>query len=1119
MVKKLKKNFGFSQKIRKEKSVCINASEELSLNSQVDHASQLVEEHQPHEIDCDFYSQFYPDLSKLNHKQLIDHWHKNGKLEKRFGNLKQALRHYGVSYEAFNSSEVDASFYLKCYPDLVKNGIDSELKAILHYFVSGKKEKRWPSLKAVLEHAGIQLEVNELVLMETHLKDCNEEIFSSLVDTLSGEKIIPVEVGTAKQSAVIYLSIAKEYLKHDDKVKGRSFLKIAISFVPSSEAFELLGNVYLDYQLYEAAFQSYQQSLQLDPTNYWALRNTVRMLVDQKRFSEALFFILDIFKQNSGITSLIDLVDEVSQQYYEYTHANLGFECDLELRAQILSMYDNYAHNVYQTYQGVFGEEQSSCLKSLNLNRILIIGDFHVPQCVRYRIDQKVEQLAIQGKEVQTVDWLDLDKEWNQLCYFDVVIFYRVPSLPKLLKAMAQVNSAGKLSIYEIDDLLFDVEYPPALETFGGYIDLHVYHELMKGAGMFYAAAKCCRIGIASTHPLANALKELVFDHQCLLHRNGLDQLNEFLVTDKSHKTTIDLFYGSGTMAHNSDFIEQILPALERLLLAYPQVRLIIAGYLKLPECFTTQFKHQLKQIPPVKNVKNYWTLLEQADINLAVLHEDKVTNAKSELKWFEAACFGIPSVLSSTENYRDVIHQNEDAILVETTEGWFEALASLIESPEKRKKIGLNALERVQQEYSLDSLGSELVTQLSEYTKSKAVQTARKKLLLVNVFFAPQSIGGATRVVEDNLDVLLDQYGDQYDITVFTADVNMRDTHQLSFYKHKGVNVYRVTTLFRENMDWHPKDETMYALFSEFLEAEQFDFVHFHCVQRLTASIVEATKDAKIPYFITVHDAWWISDYQFLVDQNDKVYPNGHPDPFEVLPLPNNVTWDQSLERRHYLKGLLNAAEKAFVVSESFANIYRNNGIHNVVVTKNGLSEKINWLPKDTSYTDKVVCALIGGMSAHKGYEILKAAIMQEQPEHCEFVFVDHSKESGYELNEKWGAVPIKFIGREKQSDIVNLYRKIDVLFAPSIWPESFGLVTREAEACGCWVVASNLGGIGEDVIEGQNGHVIDPNESALSAVLSKIDMQPGKYKALSKRNNPNPVSQQVKEIVEFYK
>jgi glycosyltransferase involved in cell wall biosynthesis len=143
----------------------------------------------------------------------------------------------------------------------------------------------------------------------------------------------------------------------------------------------------------------------------------------------------------------------------------------------------------------------------------------------------------------------------------------------------------------------------------------------------------------------------------------------------------------------------------------------------------------------------------------------------------------------------------------------------------------------------------------------------------------------------------------------------------------------------------------------------------------------------------------------------------------------------------------------------------------------------------------------------------------MQEQPEHCEFVFVDHSKESGYELNEKWGAVPIKFIGREKQSDIVNLYRKIDVLFAPSIWPESFGLVTREAEACGCWVVASNLGGIGEDVIEGQNGHVIDPNESALSAVLSKIDMQPGKYKALSKRNNPNPVSQQVKEIVEFYK
>jgi len=526
------------------------------------------------------------------------------------------------------------------------------------------------------------------------------------------------------------------------------------------------------------------------------------------------------------------------------------------------------------------------------------------------------------------------------------------------------------------------------------------------------------------------------------------------------------------------------------------------------------------RSIPPTKKVQNYWSLLEQADINIAVLHNDEINNCKSELKWFEAACFAIPSIVSHTQNYQDIIRNGEDGYIVSSSEEWYRALHCLVSDPQKRQKIGQAAMQRVKEEYSLKTLGSQLVENLDQYLIEHIKATAskpRKKIALVNVFFPPQSIGGATRVVEDNFDVLIEQYKDDYELCIFTADAECRNPYQMRLYNHKGARVYQTTTLWREHMDWHAEDSEMYKIFTEFLADEQPDLVHFHCVQRLTASIVEATRDLKIPYIVTAHDAWWISDYQFLVDKQGKVYKQGHPDVFEAIPLPANITRDESIERRQYLNALLYDAKQVLTVSEAFAEIYRKNGIANIAVTKNGISSHIDWRPKETNYTDKVVCAHIGGMSAHKGYDILQKAVIEAQPKNLEFLIVDHSKEGGYESHETWGDVPVTFIGRAKQNDIVKLYQQIDVLFAPSIWPESFGLVTREAAACGCWVVASHLGGIGEDVVEGENGFVIEPMQEALESILEKLSSHSKKFKQLAINKNIAKVEEQVKALKVF--
>lgn len=56
-----------------------------------------------------------------------------------------------------------------------------------------------------------------------------------------------------------------------------------------------------------------------------------------------------------------------------------------------------------------------------------------------------------------------------------------------------------------------------------------------------------------------------------------------------------------------------------------------------------------------------------------------------------------------------------------------------------------------------------------------------------------------------------------------------------------------------------------------------------------------------------------------------------------------------------------------------------------------------------------------------------------------------------------------VRFVGRMSESDVAESMRSHDVTAVPSVWEEPFGLVALEAAACGCAVVASNIGGLPE--------------------------------------------------------
>ena len=166
----------------------------------------------------------------------------------------------------------------------------------------------------------------------------------------------------------------------------------------------------------------------------------------------------------------------------------------------MIEAYVDATQYLYSSYLQVFNRCSSDIgvRASLNPKRVLIIGitDEHVPQCYRYRIAQKMEQLARARYQAKEVSYTCTSAAMAELNWHDVIIFYRVPAMPATIKMVAYAQSLGKLTFFELDDLLFEPVNPPPLESFGAQVSPTSYTNLTKDAGSYHALAR--KIGRAS---------------------------------------------------------------------------------------------------------------------------------------------------------------------------------------------------------------------------------------------------------------------------------------------------------------------------------------------------------------------------------------------------------------------------------------------------------------------------------------------------------------------------------------------------------------------------------------------------------------------------------------------
>ena len=315
-----------------------------------------------------------------------------------------------------------------------------------------------------------------------------------------------------------------------------------------------------------------------------------------------------------------------------------------------------------------------------------------IPQCTRYRVLNKAEQLRKHGFAVKVVNLSDFQLSMAQNASH--IIIYRSPVSPELLRLCHLAKEYGKPVFFDIDDLVFDTVYTDQLSYTQGLnsVEKGNYDAGVRNYGYML---KNCDGAITSTNQLQEELYK--YQSKVLLNRNlasdDLIAISSQYIKDYSQISDIvKIGYFSGSISHNENF-ELIKPAIKQLLTKYSNVQLHIVGILDIPQDMKP-FENQIITHDYVDWDK-LPALISEVDINLAPLVNSIFNRAKSEIKWIEAALVKVPTVASKIGAFSDAIIDGETGLLA-TDDEWFDKLEALVLSTELRQEIADAAYQDV---------------------------------------------------------------------------------------------------------------------------------------------------------------------------------------------------------------------------------------------------------------------------------------------------------------------------------------------------------------------------------------------------------------------------------------
>ncbi len=722
--------------------------------------------------------------------------------------------------------------------------------------------------------------------------------------------------------------------------------------------------------------------------------------------------------------------------------------------------------------------------------RVLIIAELTLPQCAKYRVWQRKEELELLNWQVEVTDWRDVEASLTALQTCTEVIFYRVPAFPSVKGLFREARRLGLSPFWEVDDLIFDAaEYRQNgnLASLSG----EEQRELLFGVGLFLDALKSCGRGIASTRALGDAMRRAGVGDVHVIE-NALDGQTIALADTLRVRRPADdnpesflLVYGSGTRTHDADF-RCCAAGLAAAMDAEPRLRLQIIGELTLPETFR-RFGDRVQQLPG-RDYPAYMALLAQADLTIAPLEATLFNDAKSNIKFLEAAILDVPAVCSPRDAFTQILKDGHNGLLAEGADAWRDAVLTLCRDATLRLRLGQQAREDVLRRYRPEAVARDQVAVCFPEPVTTFPKGRPLRVMSANIYFAPRSFGGATLVAEEMVRRLS---GQGVDVAVFTSGPYLDGRYAASLrYEVDGVPVVATPLPIDIDRVAGLDNPRCTAQFAAWLDAFRPDVVHLHSVQGLGLGMIQACLERDIPYVITLHDAWWLCERQFMVREDGRYCFQRHID---LRVCARCVDGARHLAlRAEMMAAALKSSALMLAPSQSHRALYMENGVEadRIRVNRNGFTWPQTARPHRQSGTP-LRFGYVGGAEAVKGYPLIRKAFEAIRMEDWELVLIDNKLNLGFASihADDWKVKgKIRVLPAYNQESMDRFYAQIDVLLFPSQWMESYGLTVREALARDIWVIATSPGGQAEDIVDGINGTLI-PLDGKAETLRSAVE------------------------------
>lgn len=333
---------------------------------------------------------------------------------------------------------------------------------------------------------------------------------------------------------------------------------------------------------------------------------------------------------------------------------------------------------------------------------LLICGIEGAP--LRYRAHHLVEAHRLLGGRARCIHYRD-PAALELAAAGGLVIFYRVPWSDWVRRCLLAAREAGATAAFSVDDLVFD----PTLRDRIPAIKILPRAEAelwMDGVQRYQQTALACGIFIGSTPALVEAARAQGL--HAFLHPNGLGAEQAYLSQEALHASADSraarraegicrVGYLSGSTTHDRDWA-LVEPQVAEVLERHGTAELWLLGPLALHGHLAED--HSRVRRVPFRPFQDLPRLSAELDVILAPLEPGlEFSEAKSAVKWLEAAAVGVPVIASPTGPFRAVIDDGVTGLLAEPDD-WEDALEALVTDSDLRDRLGLSARRAVYRDH-----------------------------------------------------------------------------------------------------------------------------------------------------------------------------------------------------------------------------------------------------------------------------------------------------------------------------------------------------------------------------------------------------------------------------------